>query len=244
MERNELLDSLDSILRAMPEVLACWEGGSVAFGAQDIYSDIDLQVLARDEATEEVQCAIESMLSTSPGIALRLEVPRPTWHGHWQAFYLFHNSSPYLMLDLVILKESVPERFLQPERHGQARILFDRGSYCQPQVLDREAHLLRMQSQKDMQITAVRMYHTLVDKEVFRKRPTDALHFYRSLLGRIIELARMKHCPDRYDFGGRYLQRDLPTELYAELERLSFVAHLSDLSEKKHQLMQLFEAVV
>jgi len=32
-------------------------------------------------------------------------------------------------------------------------------------------------------------------------------------LAPLIELMRIRHCPDRFDFGPRYLDRDLPAEL-------------------------------
>lgn len=244
MERHEVLDTVTQILLENNAVLACWEGGSTAFGANDAYSDIDLQVLVKEEGVRPVQQAVEAQLQQNPGIAQRFEVPQPSWHGSWQAFYLLQDTSPFHMLDLVIIRESISERFLEPERHGIARVLIDRGGYVQPQSIEPVRHQNRLQQRREVLIASMRVFHWLVDKELARGRSIDAMHFYQSLLVRVVELARMQHCPDRFDFGGRYLMRDLPSSLYTELESLYFVRDLDELREKKARLMRVFEGLV
>ncbi|MEM7264186.1 MAG: hypothetical protein AAF488_19530, partial [Planctomycetota bacterium] len=46
-----------------------------------------------------------------------------------------------------------------------------------------------------------------------------AHHWFQSMVVTpLIELLRMKYCPERYAFGARYLRRDLPDEVREELE--------------------------
>jgi hypothetical protein len=102
---------------------------------------------------------------------------------------------------------------------------------------------VRLRQKREVHIAAFRVLHWLVDKELQRGGPIDALHFYQSLLARVVELARMRHCPDRFDFGGRYLRRDLPAPVYERLEAPYYVRDLEDLAMKKKALMQLFESL-
>lgn len=241
MERAQILERMVSHLRQQSDVLACWEGGSTAFGADDAYSDIDLQVLVKDDGVEKLRHEIDLLLTIAPGIKLRFELPAPTWHGHYQVFYQLQDSSPFHMLDLLLVRESAPDRFLQPERHGQARILFDHGNYVRPTPLDQGVHQEKLQQRRAVLTTSFQLFHWLVDKEIVRGRPIDAMHFYQGMLARVVELARIRHCPDRYDFGGRYLQRDLPPELVVRIEQLYFVKDIEALRTQKRLLVEMFE---
>ncbi len=46
------------------------------------------------------------------------------------------------------------------------------------------------------------------------------------------ELLRMRYCPVRWDFGVRYLDRDLPADAYSRFRDLTFVRDLDDLEAK------------
>lgn len=71
------------------------------------------------------------------------------------------------------------------------------------------------------------------------------MHFYYGiLLPRLVKVARIVHCPDRYDYSSRYLKRDLPKELYTQIEPLFFVSNLNDLVLKKQKLCDLFHPLM
>ena len=48
----------------------------------------------------------------------------------------------------------------------------------------------------------------------------------------LAELLRMRSCPLRWDFGMRYLDRDLPPALYSRVRDLAFVQDIEDLESK------------
>jgi hypothetical protein len=48
----------------------------------------------------------------------------------------------------------------------------------------------------------------------------------------LAEILRMRYCPARWDFGLRYLDRDLPPEVYDHVRDLVFVRDLEDLKTK------------
>ena len=69
---------------------------------------------------------------------------------------------------------------------------------------------------------------------MLRDRDIEALAAYWGYTLRpLVELLRMCHCPPRWDFGMRYLERDLPQPIYEKLRDLMFVDDPADL-EARH----------
>jgi GNAT superfamily N-acetyltransferase len=55
--------------------------------------------------------------------------------------------------------------------------------------------------------------------------------FWACTLKPLAELLRMRYCPVRWDFGVRYLDRDLPPTVYAQFRDVAWVRELGDLEE-------------
>ena len=53
--------------------------------------------------------------------------------------------------------------------------------------------------------------------------------FWGYTLKPLVELLRMRYCPLRWDFGMRYLERDLPSDTYTQLRDLVFVRDLAEI---------------
>jgi hypothetical protein len=71
-----------------------------------------------------------------------------------------------------------------------------------------------------------------VRKTILRGQEVEALAaFWGYTLKPLVELLRMRYCPARWDFGMRYLQRDLPGPVYDELQDIIFVKESVDLVE-------------
>ena len=241
--REQLLHTLHTTLEAEPAVLAAWEAGSAAFGAADGYSDIDLAAIASDEADLEALFAkVEAALGP---IDLRYHTPQPAWHGHAQRFYHVEGASPFLMVDLCFMRAGARDHFLEPRRHGRARVLFDRGAYVRAPEPDPEAIRAQIKGRLAVMVDWFALCQPVVKKEVLRGRAVDALHFYQALTLRpLVEALRMLHCPWRHDFALRYLERDLPWEAAQRVERLAFVADLADLSAKQQEAEVWFAETV
>jgi hypothetical protein len=74
------------------------------------------------------------------------------------------------------------------------------------------------------------MSQVFVRKAILRGQHVEAVNaFWACTLKPLAELLRMRYCPVRWDFGVRYLDRDLPPAVYAEFRDLAFVRDLSDL---------------
>jgi len=100
-----------------------WEGGAASFDRVDEWSDIDLQVDVEDERVDDVMELAGQVLAELSPIELQFALPQPTWHGHSQTFFWLHNAGPYLLVDFVVMKHSIPTKFLEYEIHGRARCI-------------------------------------------------------------------------------------------------------------------------
>lgn len=243
LTRQQIVDTLQNALHELPAVRAAWLGGSDATGRTDRYSDIDCLVLVEDDAVESVFTAVAAALDALSPIEQQYRIPEPTWHGHSQIFYRLQDAPPWLLIDMALLKTSSPphNRFLEPERHGHQQILFDRDNAVRPAPFDRASHEATIKARLPHLAARFELFHIFVDKAIWRQDAPDAISSYHAMTLRpLVELLRMRHCPDRYDFGMRYLQRDLPPEVYQQIERLFYCGDLAHLARNQEAAMSLF----
>lgn len=242
--KQSLLDRVAPALRADDRVLAVWLGGSDATGRADESSDVDLCIISEDKAAASLRPFIEAAVASVSPIRIKFDLPEPTWHGFPQSFYQLENAPEYLMVDWIIVERSQHNPWMEVERHGVPRVLFDKVGVI------REAHVdhAALRSAADKKIAELRLkfplFRHLPVKLARRGLPVDALHFYNSLVLRsLIDLLRAVHCPDRFDFGPRYLKSDLPHQ-YDDLCRLSLVRSLDDYERLVDLASCLFDAAL
>lgn len=247
LQRNNLLPPLIEVLQAQDNVLAVWEGGSAAFNRIDEWSDIDLQAVVRDDAVDSVFASIEQTLMSLSPIELVYTIPQPSWHGHAQKFYRLRDTSPFLLIDIAIIKESsTASKFLEPEIHGNAKVYFDRADVIGSSApLDRQAFgRLLWKRVNDMRITFP-LFQAMVTKEIYRGYSIDALSFYQSVtLAPLVELLRITYQPFHYNFRGRYLYHELPQDIVARLEKLYFITDPDDLRKKQQEAEMWFGQLI
>lgn len=221
---------LDSVVAALSDFTAeegftaAFEGGSAATGRADAYSDIDLCVVADSALNEALFAAIEAALQSIAPLSHVWPVADPPWPGFAQKFYFLDGAPRFFAVDCSLLVPTTALQFLEVERHGHAQVLLDPRQWVRPQQLDRKAHDARRARRLAQNRAAWPVYRMLVDKEVARGRALDAFGFYQALLRLLVELAGLRHRPDRFDYGWRYLHHDLPTWLQARFAELAFVA--------------------
>ncbi len=229
--RDETIEALRQVLAAWTSARAAWLGGSDASGRTDQWSDIDLQVIVEDDEVEEAFARVEQSLSCLCPIAVSLRLPQPSWHGHEQAFYQLRDADPSHMIDVVVMKRNTTaDRFLERERHGEPTILFDHDGLIVVTPLDRGA--LRERIVRKVVDLKARyfLFQPLIEKAIAREHVAEAVHFYHAMsLRPVIDLLRIRHCPDRFDFGPRYLGRDLPANMRTTVDRLCLPKNLEEL---------------
>ena len=243
--RERLLDALRTALEPDESVLAFWEMGSTAMGRADAMSDLDLQILVADGQAEATRLTVEAALEVISPIAWRYQVPMPSWHGSYQVFYSLVDVDPLLQVDLCIIEAKNPNRFLEPEIHGRPRVLFDKQNLIVQHPTDAAEFAAKLQKRLPALEAPMELMHPFVEKELKRNRPVDALSFYQSIVvNRLVEALRMRYCPWRYNFGLRYLQADLPAEVYAQVEPLVYVGAPAELPDKKARAVALLRATL
>ncbi|MBX3402061.1 MAG: nucleotidyltransferase domain-containing protein [Phycisphaeraceae bacterium] len=222
--RQELIDALRAALQPRADCRALWLGGSDATGRTDALSDIDIQAIVSDDAIESTFVAAESALAALSPIARRYRVPEPSWHGHSQTFYALRDCPPELMIDFTVMKSSSPitARFMEVERHGRPIVIFDKDGLLAPVPLDRAAHEARVRAKLADLRDRVPLLAPLAIKAARRGNAPEAASMYHGIALRgLVDLLRIIHCPDRFDFGLRYIRADLPADAAELVERLA-----------------------
>lgn len=221
--RQRMIDALAEALEPVPFVRAAWLGGSDASGRTDEWSDIDLQLVANDDAIEPAIDAVHGALLELSPTAQSYRLPKPTWHGHEQEFLSLRDAEPFHFVDLVVLARSSTDWFLEPERHGNPLVLFDKDGLVRPALLDREKHAQKMAARLEVLRSTFPLFQNLVSKAVLRRDGPDAMQAYMAYTIRpLVEVLRMRYCPLLYDYGLRYLDRDLPEPPREEIAELVF----------------------
>jgi hypothetical protein len=234
IDREAIVGALARAFEADARILAFWQGGSAAFGRDDEMSDLDLQLLVKDDFVDPARDLLEQTLRQAAPIEASHILPQPTWHGYWQGFYRLQGAGPYMLIDAVIMKESDKSLLTEPEIHGQAVVYFDRSGRVGRERADRDRLTGAIKLRLDRARAAAGMFHCFVDKELKRGRQLDALALYQSLvLAPLVETLRIIHDPFRFNFGSRYLDFCLPAEEVQKLRNLSFVGSPGELIVKK-----------
>lgn len=245
IHRQQILHALQNALEPLSYVHAMWEGGSAAFGREDEWSDVDVQIVVDDEQVADAFATAEAALVALSPFEIRWEVPQPAWHGHAQVFYKLQNASPYLMVDFVVMKASNPNKFLEPEIHGQANVLFDKNNALAVAPLDWAALQKQLAARLEQLRVTFPLFQSLTTKSVNRGWGLEAVAFYNAFTLRpLMEVLRIKHSPAHHNWHVKAAQFDLPPEVFAQVEPLFFPRDLADLSAKHAEAERLFYATL
>jgi hypothetical protein len=241
LTRQVIITELQSTLQPLDYVFAMWEGGAAAFDRVDEWSDIDVQFAVADERVEDTWTQIDQALQSLSPFAIRHRVPEPAWHGHSQIFYRLELASPFLMVDVVVIKESNPKKFLEVEIHGQQRVYFDKAKVVQAAPLDAAAVIAGHRRAVVESCTLFELFQPLTLKEINRQNWIEAFAFYQSwTLRPLLRALHALHAPFHTDFHTRYVYYDFPPEVVQRLEPLFFVRDGEDLRRKHAETKQWF----
>jgi hypothetical protein len=230
--RRAIVSALASSLRRLAYVHAFWEGGAVAFGRADEWSDLDLYVLVDDGTSTAAFKAMERTLRSLSPISL-VYVVQSGYEGVAQKFYKLERASEYAVVDLAIVTFGSREKFLTPEVHGENVFYFNKRNAVKAAPLDRRSLERRVEERVRRLEARFTMFNNHVLKELKRGNSLEALENYRSItLATLVELLRIKHNPVHFDFRMRYVHNELPRIITRRLEKLSYVRDSTDLLQK------------
>ena len=241
ISRDRIIEALRAALAEREWVRSVWLGGSDATGRTDEWSDIDLMVLVKAGRIDDGLDLVGGTLAALSPIAHRHRLPARPEAGYEQEFLSLRDADPAHFVDVCVLTPDAPDLFLDAERHGEPLVLFDRDGMARPSALDRDAHRARMAARLAVLRETFPMFQTMVTRAVRRGQVATAIDAFVALTLRpLVEVLRMRHCPDRFDYGVRYLDRDLPEEVREAVERLALPRTLEDVEANRAAAEAMF----
>jgi predicted nucleotidyltransferase len=245
LPRESIVKALTHALEPLAHVHAFWEAGAAAFDRVDEWSDIDLYIVVDDASVTEAFQIVEKTLEGLSPIELRHEVSWPPASGVFQKFYRLRNASEYLLIDLAVMTQSAPDKFLTREIHGDAVFFFNKGGSVRIPALDAEAFVRGLLARRQRLRERMVLFGPFVPKEILRGNRLEALEFYRALvIPSLVEALRMRYGPRHYDFRMRYVYRELPSDVVRRLETLAFIKDPEDLAAKYREARAWFDKAI
>jgi predicted nucleotidyltransferase len=243
--REEIVRAIVNALEPLDYVYALWEGGAVAFGRLDEWSDIDICVDAEDERVTETFPVVERALESLAPIEHKYEVPNPALGEYVQAFYRLKGTTRFMLVDFAVFKHSAEDKLLEPEIHGSALFHFNKDNALTHPPLDREKLSGKLRDRVQQIQKRLETFGCFIEKELSRHNDIEALDLYhRFILGSLVEVLRIKHKPVRYDFKTRYIHYDLPPDVVERLTDLYFVKDAKDIQHKSDVAVQWLHEVM
>ncbi|MBN1620742.1 hypothetical protein JW890_08460 [candidate division WOR-3 bacterium] len=241
--RQKINEDLKKVLSGDENVIACWEGGSAATGYEDDYSDLDLAVVCKDDYVENVFDLIENLLIKDREILKRFRMPEPTWHGHSQCFYLLRNAPLYYYIDLAVMKLSSKDKLTESDRHGIAKVWFDKKSIIDTSPLKEDVLSEKcLKFLENLEKGPFWILEIEARKNCARGNYVDAKTSYDAILNRHLSgLVNLKYRKSKYDFGFRYSKRDLPPDVFKSVCELLFVSAPSELPMKLERALDMIK---
>ena len=245
LDRDTMIGHFSKTLAADEVFRAAWLGGSDATGRADARSDIDLMLVVETGRVEDAVSVVERAIESLSPIKVSYRMPMPNWHGFNQAFYQLVNAPEDLMIDWLMMEVGQTHPWFEVERHGVPVVLFDKDGLIHEAHVDREV-LKETIAKKIGDIeTKYRLFRHLPVKCAERGLPLDAIGFYQSMIIRpVVDIARCVYCPDRHDYGLRYLQDDLPHDVWTRLLPLAYPKDVSEIPILAREADKMFEELL
>ncbi len=244
VRRSDVVKGMKELLEKKSFVIAAWEGGSAATDHLDDYSDLDVMIVCEDDAVEQVFDMLDDHFEYSYGIIRKFRVPEPTWHQLSQTFYQIKGTSELFYLDIAVIKESVPDKFTDPLRHGEGifwftkRDVFHESIDTPEDVENRGKQFYKRATESDF----ILMIET--KKAIVRGVFVEAFPMYYGFIVRHLSiLLNLKHRKEKVDFGLRYISRDYDQKDYEIIEQALRVSTIEEMREVFKKLLDYYLAL-
>jgi predicted nucleotidyltransferase len=240
-DSQSIKTSLKALLQKQEYVLAAWEGGSVATGYADRYSDLDLMIVIKDKYTNPVFILLEEHFSTEYGIERQFRMPEPTWHGMSQCFYLLKDTQDLFYCDIAVMPEDTQDKFTAWDRHGRAQVWFDKSGVFSSEATPTE-EIRELCAKMFKAATATDFLSILELKKALARGNWIHSHLnYMIFLNRhLVPLLNLKYRPAKADFGIRYTDRDYPSTEVKRLEGLLRIDDIDAVRAKSEEALHWF----
>lgn len=241
--RESAVNVIKKKVLEMEKVTAAWEGGSVATGFDDDYSDLDLCMICKDEHKEEVLSEMVKFLENTFGQENMYRLPEPTYHGFSQVFFKTLNTPDLFYVDFAVMGESVEDKYIEENRHGIGHVWVDKykldpSPRSHDKIKEVAKNLYNSTIEKDFILILE------LKKQIQRQIFSEAFPLYMSFIARcIVPLMNIKYRPAKADFGMRYIYRDYPKDRYQFIENALRVNDIESLKKYFYRLSNEYECL-
>lgn len=241
--RQTIVARLAKCLQESSTVHALWLEGADATGHADRFSDIDLWADVDANSEAQVFDVIRvALLEFGPLITdYAVAHPHPQISQH---FFQVEGMPPFWFVDVCLQQHG---RKFDFRPHDPFLLLFDRHNLLEKAraagagwTEEYGAIVARAEELQNSRWRSV-----LVAKEVARSHSLEALSYYHSeVLEPLVELLRLRYCPEKREYGLKHVYRDLPLKEVRELERFYLVVYLEELPAACEQAATLFDSTL
>lgn len=225
--RQSLLQCLQATLEAQPFVQAAWLEGADALERADDFSDLDLWLDVSAGSEEAAFRGIRDAVQTFGPLDVEQQRAHPDPLIR-QRFYRSRGLPRFLFVDVCVQTHGRDMAFGPADAFLP---LFDRAGvlrYAPPPPTNLQAEIAG--------VLAGRWRHVLVEKELARGHILEALASYHAeVLEPLVRLLRLRHSPDKDDYGLKHVSADLPAADVQRLEALYARTRPSELREGMEQ---------
>lgn len=239
--REAAVNEVKKKVLSMNNITAAWEGGSVATGFDDDYSDLDLCMLCKEEHKEEILEEMVTFLKETFGMERMYRLPEPTYHGFSQVFFKTKNTPELFYVDFAVMGEDVEDKYIEENRHGIGRVWVDKykldpSPRPDDRIKDVADGLYKGTVEKDFILILE------LKKQIKRQMFSEAFPLYMSFIARcVVTLMNIKYRPAKADFGMRYIYRDYPKDEYLFIENALRVNDMKSLESYFEKLLDRYE---
>jgi predicted nucleotidyltransferase len=213
-QRQEVLDHLQAKLEPHPHVHALWLEGADARDTVDEFSDLDLWLDVEDGQEESVLKQLEQYLSELA--SLDFIYRKPDFHSQIkQCFFHLTGTPEFLIVDVCIQSHS---RELEFGPNDFVKIIFDKANVIRFRQDTEKVNALEQAKAIQSQVL---LYRIWVLKALKRGHWLEALSYYfECVLEPLAKVLRLQYTPEKFDYGFKHFDQDLPEDVVAQLKML------------------------
>jgi hypothetical protein len=243
---NTIIRALKAGLIINRSVNAMWLEGSEATNRVDRYSDLDICLDVQDGCEKNIGNQAITLLHDLSPVDYKYEWPKPhpqIWH------YVVHlqGTPKTLVIDLNIQSHSRKDVFIKGLPEHQIKVIFDKNNtinYCKQNKREFAKDIKRRIDALDKRYNF--FFDTYYYKNVLRGKFIEAFYYYlRYVVEPIIELSRIKHCPDKLgSLGFKHIEEDLPKAVVRSIEHYYKASSLKELETKSQSAKKHFNKLI
>jgi len=172
--------------------------------------DVDIQFIVEDAHVEDAfaviharwRCCRPSSCATAS---------RATWHGHSQEVMQLRDAGPLAVVDLSSCAWAAMPTACSRRSATASPWCSSTRTACWWRLPWTRKHMAKVKARLETLRVIFPLFQGFVTKASLRGFGVETmLTYYQFTIRFLVELLRIRYCPDRFDYGLRYLDRDLP----------------------------------